>query len=82
MYAIAKDAFAPLVLLVEQGQEQGTVAPGDPERLAVVIWSLIHGFAMLLVEEQIAPVIGDETAIDQLLALCVRTLHGGLARTP
>lgn len=82
LYAAAKDAFAPLLLLVQRGQEQGTVAPGDPERLAVVIWSLIHGFAMLLVEEQIAPVSGDEAAIDQLIALCVHTLHCGLARTP
>ncbi len=40
-------AFAVLEGLIRSGQESGDVRPGDPARVAKIVWSLVHGIAML-----------------------------------
>jgi AcrR family transcriptional regulator len=47
-YAAAGDeAFATLLTLVVECQEAGTLKSGDPEPLAFIAWSLVHGIAKL-----------------------------------
>lgn len=43
-------AFAVLVGMITDGQTRGDVRPGDPEILARVVWSLVHGVAMLRID--------------------------------
>lgn len=43
-------AFAVLVKLITDGQQNGEVRPGDANILANIAWSLTHGMAMLRLE--------------------------------
>ena len=39
--------FAMLKETIREAQQQGEVRPGDPARLARVVWALVHGVSML-----------------------------------
>ena len=43
-------AFGVLVDAIVQGQAKGEIRPGDPRQLAQVMWSLVHGIAMLTID--------------------------------
>lgn len=45
----AARAFAAPIELIAQGQAAGEVVPGDPERLAPVVFATIHGLAALAI---------------------------------
>jgi AcrR family transcriptional regulator len=45
----SENAFFGLVEIIKSCQEKGLIPPGDPVPKAVVCWSTVHGFAMLLV---------------------------------
>jgi AcrR family transcriptional regulator len=62
--------------LVEQGQREGAVRPGDPERLAQVAFSAVHGLATLALGALL-----DDTSLDDALDLTVDVLLHGM-RTP
>lgn len=78
LHAAAKSAFRIVLHVVEQGQACGELRPGEPDDLAVVVWSQIHGVAMLLIEDQIMGVKDDQVAVEQLVAGCVHALYDGL----
>jgi len=78
LHAAAKSAFQQVIQVVQHGQSQQAIGPGDPASLATVVWSQIHGITMLLIEDQIMGVKGDEQAVAQLVAQCVRVLYDGL----
>jgi AcrR family transcriptional regulator len=65
--AISKASFQLLVALVQRCQQVGLIRPGDPDVLAVSIWSLVHGFTALLLERQISSHILDRFTIKALL---------------
>jgi AcrR family transcriptional regulator len=44
----SENAFFGLVDIVKRCQEEGIIPRGDPVRKAVVCWSIVHGFSMLL----------------------------------
>jgi AcrR family transcriptional regulator len=46
----AKRAFEVLEGLIKSGQQSGDVRPGDAAAMAKVVWSLVHGIAMLRLE--------------------------------
>jgi len=46
----AKRAFDVLESLIKSGQSSGDVRPGDSAMMAKVVWSLVHGIAMLELE--------------------------------
>jgi AcrR family transcriptional regulator len=41
-------AFAVILELIEQGQAEGFLEPGPPERIALVLFATIHGIAALV----------------------------------
>ncbi|MEU1279785.1 WHG domain-containing protein [Streptomyces sp. NPDC005805] len=59
--------------LVEQGQREGLVRPGDPHRLAQVAFSTVHGLATLALGSLL-----DDTPLDEALDLAVDVLLHGL----
>lgn len=79
LYATSKEAFFALVDVVRQGQERGEIAAGNPVEQTLVTWSLIHGFAMLVIERQIPGLLEDEAAVEANIRLCIGTLYKGLA---
>ncbi|MFN8751487.1 MAG: TetR-like C-terminal domain-containing protein, partial [Betaproteobacteria bacterium] len=53
LYAVGNATFGKLVELVVTAQQAGLVRAGDPVEVSVSVWSLLHGFAMLLVQKQL-----------------------------
>lgn len=81
LHAAAKQAFQRVVQIIERGQNQHEIGPGAPADLSMVAWAQIHGIAMLLIEDQLPGVKGDEQAITGLIAHCIHTLYAGLGRS-
>ncbi len=80
LHAAAKQAFQRVVQVIERGQNQREIGPGEPADLSMVAWAQIHGIAMLLIEDQLPGVKGNEQAIAGLIAHCIRTLYAGLGQ--
>jgi AcrR family transcriptional regulator len=59
--------FGLLVSLVKTCQEAGLLAPGPEDLVAVRLWSLVHGFILLLLEGQISHTLLDRMSIRELL---------------
>jgi AcrR family transcriptional regulator len=80
LHAAAKQAFQRVIQLIERGQAWHEIGPGAPAALSMVAWAQIHGIAMLLIEDQLPGVKGDEQAIADLIGQCIRTLYAGLGQ--
>ncbi len=53
---IAADrAFAVLLALIEQGQAEGALDPGEPERVGLVLFATVQGVAALLTAGMVQP---------------------------
>ena len=50
LQSASRSAFDYLLEAVAAGQLAGTVAPADPQELALAAWSGVHGLALLLVD--------------------------------
>jgi AcrR family transcriptional regulator len=59
--------FQLLVELVAACQAAGFLRPGAPDAMAVSIWSLVNGFASLLIEGQISHTLLDRLTVRELL---------------
>jgi AcrR family transcriptional regulator len=61
-------SFDLVVQIVEACQAAGALKAGAPDVLAVSVWSLVHGFASLLIEGQISHTVLDRMKARDLLA--------------
>ena len=66
---IAQKNFGLLVTLVKGCQETGLLAQGPADMVAVSLWSLVHGFILLLLEGQISHTLLDRMSVRTLLIL-------------
>jgi len=73
-------SFDLLVNTIQAGQEAGTIAPGDPLQLAMTAWSVVHGLAILLIEDKVPPVTQKTIRAEQVARACIQTLYDGLRR--
>jgi hypothetical protein len=64
---MSKKNFQLLVELVAQGQIAGVLHMGAPDKLAVSIWSMVHGFTALLIDHQFPGSIQDTEDLKVLL---------------
>ena len=48
LHAAAENAFAVMLELIAQGQAEGALEPGEPERVGLVLFSTIQGIASLV----------------------------------
>ncbi|NET31061.1 MAG: TetR/AcrR family transcriptional regulator [Cyanothece sp. SIO1E1] len=72
----AQAAFDVMVNAIASGQQARTIKAGNPQHLAWVAWSLVHGLALLLIEQQLP--ITDEPDIAALAELATQSLTYGL----
>lgn len=68
--------FHALAQFLQEGQQNGTFKQGDPQIQAMLIWSAMHGFAMLLIDGHIAV----KDRMDTLYEAIYQTLLEGLKR--
>jgi AcrR family transcriptional regulator len=53
--AASEEAFAAVFELIEQGQAEGALEPGEPERVGLVLFATIQGIAALLNSRMVTP---------------------------
>jgi AcrR family transcriptional regulator len=80
LQAALKEVYRFYIEAVKRGQEQRRVIDGDPCELASVVWSLLHGTAMLLIEHQMRPYADGPEGVERMVRLCTQTLYTGLGR--
>jgi AcrR family transcriptional regulator len=64
---ISKASFQLLVDLVARCQAAGVLPEGPADLLAVSVWSLVHGFASLLLEGQISHTVLERYPLKELI---------------
>lgn len=73
------NSFELLLHTISEGQREGRIREGEPLRLALMCWSLVHGLASLLVDGQI-PEASGAGGVEALAEEQTRMLWAGLAR--
>jgi AcrR family transcriptional regulator len=63
-------AFEQLAALLRAGQRAQVIREGDPRQLALAAWALVHGLAVLLIEQQIPPDIGAGFSPEWITRMC------------
>jgi len=71
----AKDAFGVLVQAIVEQQEQGIVRPDDPQTLAMYIWSVVHGVAMLALDR----ILESPQDIEDLTGFAIERTRPGIS---
>ena len=69
----ARRAFAAPLALIDEGQAAGEVVPGDPDRVAIVVLSALHGLAALANNQMV-----DADALDEVVPEVVERLLDGV----
>lgn len=62
--------FGLMISLMEQGQAEGVIEPGDPQRAGIVLFATLQGIATLINGNLVDPDLLDgiaETAVDQFM---------------
>ncbi|BCJ69406.1 TetR/AcrR family transcriptional regulator [Polymorphospora rubra] len=70
LLAAAAAPFGLLHDLIAEGQEEGLLQPGDPQRVGIVFFATLQGIATLINGSLVAPELLDgivETAVDQFM---------------
>ena len=74
--AAARAAFDLVTTTVAACQEIGLIRPGDPADLTIAGWSMTHGLAVLLADQQILTTSGAD--LDTLVQQASATLYIGM----
>ena len=70
---ISHASLAKLTDLIRAAQETGEIAPGDPDRLALVAWAAVHGVATLATNQLL-----DDVPVAEATAATVALVWAGL----
>jgi AcrR family transcriptional regulator len=79
LYKTALQNFNCLLEIIVECQQQQLIRPDDPQELAQIGWSLVHGLAMLYIDRQFATM--GCAPIEELANSAMKSLIGGLKQT-
>lgn len=68
----ATDAFSVIAEIVRYGQTGGVIRDGDPNQLAMNIWSCVHGAVSLELGSRQPPFVDAEANYEGVIALIAR----------
>jgi len=71
------DGLVNVVAAIERAMAEGSVAPGDARRTALIGWGLIHGLTSLYLAGHLRDSVTDHEAFMTLIDDAMRTVHGG-----
>ena len=80
LHAASKSVYRLYTEVIRRGQEDGKIVEGDPAALAGVLWSVLHGLAMLIIEQQMRPYADGTEGSERVTRYAIEVLYGGLAR--
>ena len=66
--------------MIAHGQSEGQIVEGNPSRLAITAWSLVHGVAALLVEGHLESALQSQTSAERFTKSAIQTLLDGLKK--
>jgi AcrR family transcriptional regulator len=78
--AASKAVFTLYMEVIKQGQGQGSIIEGEPTALSGVLWALLHGVAMLTIEQQMRPATDGPGGTERVTRFSVQLLYEGLGR--
>lgn len=74
-------AAAALIDVFAQGQREGHLRPHDAARQALTFWAMVHGLAMLWIDEQAAPYfVARDEAAETAVTTVVQILLDGIEK--
>jgi AcrR family transcriptional regulator len=79
LHDAAERAFTVMLELIAQGQEEGALEAGDPERVGLVLFATIQGIAALVTGGIVAPEQIDELVADAIERFLRGSERAGLA---
>src|SRR5512136_3240274 len=74
----ARQTFSLVVDIVAQCQQAGILRSGPADLVAVSVWSLIHGFVTLLLENQVSHTVLDRYSVREMFIFTL----GQISRVP
>ncbi|MEY4529827.1 MAG: hypothetical protein RLZZ156_548 [Deinococcota bacterium] len=75
---IANSIFEMLISIIRTMQETGLAKAGNPQELALIVWSTIHGLSNLLIDAPIAPQPIPDGFLEYQIGLAQKMLLQGL----
>ncbi|MEM9775706.1 MAG: TetR/AcrR family transcriptional regulator [Chloroflexota bacterium] len=78
LYAASKSIATLIYQIIHAEHAKGRLQNGDVDNTVRVIWSAVHGLAILLIDEQLPRVTADKSQIPPLIRETVRVLVNGL----
>ncbi len=80
LHTASKSVYRLYAEVIRNGQERGKIVDGDPTALAGVLWSVLHGLAMLIIENQMRPYADGPEGTDRVTRYTIEVIYGGFAR--
>jgi AcrR family transcriptional regulator len=80
LYTASKALFMCYVEVVKRGQQRGSIIDIDAGALAGVLWSLLHGVAMLTIENQMRSYTDGPDGAERVTRFSVQMLFEGLGQ--
>lgn len=76
----SKSVYRLYAEVIRSGQERGKIVDGDSTALAGVLWSVLHGLAMLIIENQMRPYADGPEGTERVTRYTIELLYRGFAR--
>ena len=76
----SKSVYRLYAEVIRSGQEREKIVDGDPTALAGVLWSVLHGLATLIIENQMRPYADGPEGTERVTRYTIEVLYGGFAR--
>jgi AcrR family transcriptional regulator len=76
----SKSVYHIYAEVLGRGQASGKIVDGDPAALAGVLWSVLHGLAMLIIENQMRPYADGPEGTERITRYTIELLYSGFAR--
>ena len=71
---MSQKSFKEVVMIVEACQAQGVLEAGPSDLVAVSVWSLVHGFASLILEDQVSHSLLDRMSVREMLVFSLNQI--------
>jgi AcrR family transcriptional regulator len=82
VHAAGMASEGPLFAAIDEGQADGSIAPGDREALALGAWAAVHGLSVLLVDGPLRELVPGGPALTAMIDQVLDVILEGLAARP